>query len=145
LAASLIAEPSSCQLSYPAVTALHPDKVALLFRCIKATRKIWFADAGWFRWATGSPNLDQEAYTSNIESRDAAHTSNSNNQLPSRRHRGGSNLLFFDGHVQWVHYRNVVAATTSLPPQPCPITGETLNGSYREMWDPDGDNVITTP
>src|ERR1051325_8523174 len=43
-----------------------------LSRVVNPAKKIWFADAGWLRWATGSPNADKEGFTSNIESRGAS-------------------------------------------------------------------------
>ena len=116
-------------------------------------RKIWFCDSGWFRWATGSSNADVESWTPNIESRGARNCSNSNNQLPSRRHRGASNFLFFDGHVERM---NMLDATPLCAPvnAGCPAEGTDTDpnsenwyyrGSYREIWDPDSDGVTTTP
>jgi prepilin-type N-terminal cleavage/methylation domain-containing protein/prepilin-type processing-associated H-X9-DG protein len=120
---------------------------------VNPARKIWFCDGGWYRWGTGTGNLDQEGFTSNIESRGARNCSASNNQLPSRRHRGGSNFLFFDGHVEWM---DMLAATPLCAPVGggCPAEGTDTDpfsqnwyyrGSYKEMWDPDGDGVTTTP
>lgn len=111
-------------------------------------RKVWFADSGWFRWATGSPNLDYDGYTSYFDSRGANFTSNSINQLPSRRHRGGANFLFFDGHVEWM---DMLAATPWNLSGPgtetdlCCSPVWSYKASYREMWDPDGDGNSLTP
>lgn len=122
----------------------HVNVGVSLSRVVNPSRKIWIADAGWLRWATGSTNPEQEGYTSNIESRGAAFTSNSNNQLPSRRHRGGSNFLFFDGHVEWMHFLDAVPWNLSGPGTDT-RNGDVLKGSYKEMWDPDGDGLSSTP
>lgn len=118
-----------------------------LSRVVNPAKKIWFADSGWFRWATGSPNADYDGYTSYLESRGAQFTSNSANQLPSRRHRGGANSLFFDGHVEWM---DMLAATPLNLLRPGTDTDSFspnwyYHGSYREMWDPDGDGITNTP
>jgi len=115
-----------------------------LSRVVNPSKKVWFADGGWYRWATTNPAQEREGYTSNIETRGASFTSNSNNQLPSRRHRGGSNFLFFDGHVEWMEFHNAVPWNLSGPGTDTK-NGEYLKGSYREMWDPDGDGSTSTP
>jgi prepilin-type N-terminal cleavage/methylation domain-containing protein/prepilin-type processing-associated H-X9-DG protein len=110
-----------------------------LSRVVNPASKVWFADGVW-----RSDAALAEGYAPSLL-RFTSATSASDPYPISHRHRGGSNLLFFDGHVQWMHYQEVMAANRFLPPQTCPITGETLKGSYREMWDPDGDNDVTTP
>jgi prepilin-type processing-associated H-X9-DG protein len=127
------------------------DNVGIpLSKVVNPARKIWFADSAWYRWAGGAAGaslVDQESYSAYFESRGAAFTSNSSNQLPSRRHRGGSNFLFFDGHVEWMDMLAAVplngsgAGTDTDPYSP----NWYYHGSYREMWDPDGDGVTTTP
>lgn len=110
-------------------------------------KKIWFGDAGWYRWGTGTPNADREGYTSNFESRGAQHCSASNNQLPSRRHRQGSNFVFFDGHVEWMEMLAATPLNTSGAGTDTDAFSPNwyYRGSYREMWDPDGDGSINTP
>jgi prepilin-type processing-associated H-X9-DG protein len=117
-------------------------------KVVNPSKKIWFADSGWFRWLTGSTNPDYDGYSSYFESRGAQFTSNSINQLPSRRHRGGANFLFFDGHVEWM---DMLAATPWNLSGPgteidlCCSPVWSYKGSYREMWDPDGDGNSLTP
>jgi len=116
-----------------------------LSRVVNPARKVWFADSGWFRWGTGSPNTDVEAYSSHIESRGANFTSASGNQLPSRRHRDGSNFLFVDGHVEWMKMVNAVPWNLTSAGQDPDPPYLYFSGSFREMWDPDGDGNQSTP
>lgn len=62
----------------------------------------------------------------------------------SKRHKGGSNVVFFDGHGEWQRYEAIMAWSTAAPPQ----TGSDeviYRGSYRDNWDPDEDNDYKTP
>ena len=49
----------------------------------------------------------------------------------SKRHRGGSNVLFFDGHAQWKLYKDIVPINAYWEPQ------------YYNHWDPDEDRIST--
>ena len=69
--------------------------------------KVWFADGsfhGVYRTEVWSP-------ISNLEA------GNGNGSLDphpiSKRHHGGSNLLFFDGHAAWMLYENVQAISSA--------------------------------
>ena len=50
----------------------------------------------------------------------------------SRRHRDGSNLLFFDGHAEWMSYKNAMPIATS-------------DYQYTKYWDTDEDGNPATP
>lgn len=50
----------------------------------------------------------------------------------SRRHRDGSNLVFFDGHAEWMEYYSVMPITKNDP-------------QYKQYWDTDEDQNENTP
>jgi len=89
--------------------------------------KVWIGDGSWH------PALGLET-AGTVSAIWASNTSPGTNWvLPvSKRHRGGSNLLFFDGHVEWMLYDKVVPWVQSDP-------------AYRLYWDPDGDGSHCTP
>ncbi|MBI4024140.1 MAG: prepilin-type N-terminal cleavage/methylation domain-containing protein [Verrucomicrobia bacterium] len=108
---------------YPLNAAVHLSYVK------NPQNKVWFGDSSWQTyylkemWApTFAP----------YENTGAAGTTDA--QPVSRRHKGGSNILFFDGHAAWMHYSA--------------LTPPSANGwepIYKTYWDPDEDNLNTTP
>lgn len=104
-----------------------------LTRIKDPTSKIWFAD-GSYRSPYGV-----ESYAQLIAKTEAWIGLSTNGLFPiSKRHRGGSNLLFFDGHVEWRDYDDV---------QPIGdlYSDATAIGLFRKWWDPDGDGNMCTP
>jgi prepilin-type processing-associated H-X9-DG protein len=89
--------------------------------------KVWFCD-GAYRPVTG------ESFGT-IVARLQSHVTAGTNGilLPSKRHKGGSNFVFFDGHVEWMHFDKATPATSY---------GE---ASYYTYWDLDGDGNWCTP
>ena len=89
--------------------------------------KVWFADGSfglcgqpqtYDTWSTGTT-----CYFEN----------NASNVYPiSKRHRTGSNLVFFDGHAAWMSYKEVMPFFNADP-------------SYSKYWDPDEDGYTYTP
>jgi prepilin-type processing-associated H-X9-DG protein len=62
----------------------------------------------------------------------------------SKRHKGGSNVAFFDGHGEWKAYEAIMAWDNTPPPK-AGTDDVVYRGSYRYNWDPDEDNQTTTP
>lgn len=116
----------------------------MLLRVVKRPEtKIWFADGSRYRGLNaGFPQ--QDAWTP-VFAPYAAGSDNSWVQPVSRRHRNGCNVVYFDGHAQWLNYYDAMAYNTSPPPQTDPFTGEVYKGWYRYQWDPDEDNSQATP
>ncbi|MBI4024261.1 MAG: hypothetical protein HY360_04720 [Verrucomicrobia bacterium] len=84
--------------------------------------KVWFADGSYY------PPTGEDTWASVNCSTEAG----ANQLLPvSKRHRGGSNLVFFDGHAQWKSYKDIM-----------PIAPGAL---FNDHWDPDEDGNISTP
>lgn len=97
--------------------------------------KIWFAD-GSYR----SPYY-VESYGQLIAKCEAYIGLATNGTFPiSKRHRGGSNLMFFDGHVEWKLYKDVYPIGDILP-----WADPVANALFRKWWDPDGDGNTCTP
>ena len=89
--------------------------------------KVWMGDGSWHS-ALGGEDVGtiSAIWASNV-------STGTNWILPiSKRHHGGSNLLFFDGHVEWMSYDKVVPWVQSDP-------------AYRLYWDPDEDGSPSTP
>jgi prepilin-type processing-associated H-X9-DG protein len=97
------------------------------------TSKIWFAD-GSYR----SP-YQVESWAALIPKCEAWIGLATNGLFPiSKRHRGGSLLLFYDGHVEWKNYDDV------MPIGSLYSDAEAI-GLFTKWWDPDGDGNICTP
>ncbi len=86
--------------------------------------KVWFADGSYDpiwkveSWAAVSCFLE----------------GNAGSVLPiSKRHRGGSNLVFFDGHAQWKLYKDIMPISYLWEPQ------------FYNNWDPDEDQDTSPP
>lgn len=98
---------------------------------------VWFAD-GSYR----SPvPYQHESYGQLIAKSEAYIGSATNGTFPiSKRHRGGSNILFIDGHVEWFHYDAIMPKGDILP------WGDPVaNALYKKYWDPDHDGNTCTP
>jgi prepilin-type N-terminal cleavage/methylation domain-containing protein/prepilin-type processing-associated H-X9-DG protein len=95
--------------------------------------KIWFADGGYRYW------LGYESWAPMIAKTTAWINAGTNQLFPiSKRHRGGSILLFYDGHVEWQKFETV-QPTGDL------YSDSTAIGIFRKWWDPDGDGNMCTP
>ncbi|MBI4027239.1 MAG: prepilin-type N-terminal cleavage/methylation domain-containing protein [Verrucomicrobia bacterium] len=94
--------------------------------------KVWFADSAWGGVGQATtlygPWQDAWAPVSCFWEGNASQI-----RPISKRHRGGSNLLFFDGHAAWMLYSQVM-----------PI-GNQWDPLYNKHWDPDEDYNIETP
>jgi prepilin-type processing-associated H-X9-DG protein len=98
--------------------------------------KIWFTD-GSFR--SGGSWCDYESWMPLIGKSQAWVPCGQNGQTAiSKRHRGGSLLLFFDGHVEWQRYETVMPIGDLY-------SDSTAIGLFRKWWDPDGDGNMCTP
>jgi prepilin-type processing-associated H-X9-DG protein/prepilin-type N-terminal cleavage/methylation domain-containing protein len=87
--------------------------------------KVWIADGSSYRPAG---IMNDWASTTCLWEGNSSGTSGP----ISYRHRDGSNLLFFDGHVEWMLYTAVF-----------PVVG--IDPQYKKYWDPDGDGSNLTP
>lgn len=97
--------------------------------------KIWFAD-GSYR----SP-YQVESWAALIAKTEAYIGPATNGLFPiSKRHRSGSNLLFFDGHVEFRSYDEVYPKGDILP-----WADPVANALIKKWWDPDGDGNTCTP
>jgi prepilin-type processing-associated H-X9-DG protein len=120
--------------SFPANTASTPRTIAPTSVLYSHERKcsvtIWFADSSEFyrpgdyrhgteRWASSSCLV-------------AANCSDGSGPV-SRRHSGGSNLVFFDGHTEWMSYEKAMPISNYTEP------------AYYTYWDPDGEGAWCTP
>jgi len=102
--------------------------------------KIWFADSAWGGIGTQQTGGDTFAPIMCL------FAGNASNARPiSRRHQGGSNLAFFDGHAEWRKYLDAMAYYYDYAAQVDPASGEVYRGSYTKMWDPDEDGSNLTP
>jgi prepilin-type processing-associated H-X9-DG protein len=116
----------------------------MLLKAVKRPEmKIWFADAARRRGLNAV--FDQSDGWAPVFAPRVSMSDNSWVQPVSRRHRNGCNVVYFDGHAQWLKYYDSMAYDTSPPPQNDPYTQETYFGYYRYQWDPDEDNNHTTP
>lgn len=106
--------------------------------------KVWFADSAYGKVGTqpSGANNNWDTYAPIM----CLFGANASNARPvSRRHNDGSNLLFFDGHVEWRKYLDVMAWSYDGGATVDPSSGEVYRGSYRYTWDPDEDNTSLTP
>lgn len=97
--------------------------------------KVWFADCGYSGLAQPADADNGYDSWSTIIWGSAA---NANQIRPvSRRHRGGSNILYIDGHAEWHHYLDIMAWNFDGLPQVDTIynVGEVYRGSYSRSWD----------
>jgi prepilin-type processing-associated H-X9-DG protein/prepilin-type N-terminal cleavage/methylation domain-containing protein len=95
--------------------------------------KVWFAD-GSYR----SPYF-VESYAALIAKCESWIGTSTDGLFPiSKRHRGGSNLLFFDGHVEWHKYDEV------MPVGSLYSDAQAL-ALFKKWWAPAGDGSICTP
>ena len=100
--------------------------------------KIWFAD-GSFRSGDPSSWCNYESWMPLIAKCESWCPCGQNGHTAiSKRHRGGSNLLFFDGHVEWKDYDDVMPIGSLY-------SDATAIALFRRWWDPDGDGNICTP
>ncbi|MBI4024147.1 MAG: prepilin-type N-terminal cleavage/methylation domain-containing protein [Verrucomicrobia bacterium] len=95
--------------------------------------KVWFADACYAQygsWPWG------ESWCPTAGPFSVSTTANgSTDPWPvSKRHKGGSNLLFFDGHAAWMRFNDVSAPSINA-----------WEPIYKTYWDVDSDNNFTTP
>jgi prepilin-type N-terminal cleavage/methylation domain-containing protein/prepilin-type processing-associated H-X9-DG protein len=120
----------------------------LLSQVKNPAAKVWFADCAF--GLVGTQPVQEDTFCAIL----CKFATNASNFRPiSRRHRGGSNIVFFDGHAEWKNYFKVMAYNNNAPPQTDPgvfgsyngIAGEVYWGSYRYQWDPDEDNNTGTP
>ncbi len=85
---------------------------------------VWFADSSWYptgveSWAPISCLVELNA--------------SGGTEPISKRHRGGSNLVFFDGHAMWMRYADVMPYNSGA------------DFRYKTYWDPDHDGNFDTP
>lgn len=102
--------------------------------------KIWFADGSFRVKGSGSGTYcDVESWMPLIAKCEAWTPCGQNGHTAiSKRHRGGSNVAFFDGHVEWKKYEDVMPGG-SLYSDAAAIA------LFKKYWDPDGDGNICTP
>ena len=97
--------------------------------------KVWFADSGYSGLAqTADADNGYDSWSTILWGSGA----NANQIRPvSRRHRGGSNILYIDGHAEWHHYLDIMAWNFDGLPQVDTIynVGEVYRGSYSKSWD----------
>jgi len=98
------------------------------------SQKVWFADGSYSGLA--QPADADNGYDSWSALLSGAGQFANNIRPVSRRHRGGSNIVFFDGHAEWKHYLEIMAWNFNPPPQTDFIynPGEVYRGSYAESW-----------
>ena len=93
--------------------------------------KVWFADSAYGWPGTQGINIGTPFdYWAPLSCRVEGFA----NQIRpmSRRHKDGGNLLFFDGHAEWMSYKNAFPIATS-------------DAQYRKYWDTDEDGDPNTP
>jgi prepilin-type processing-associated H-X9-DG protein/prepilin-type N-terminal cleavage/methylation domain-containing protein len=93
--------------------------------------KVWFADSAW-----GFPGTQPVGADNNWDTWSplSCRVQSAANQIRpiSRRHRDGSNLLFFDGHAEWMKYTDAMPVNSTSP-------------LYARHWDTDEDGNMNTP
>ncbi len=97
-----------------------------------AESKVWFAEGSYAIYSSYPPG---ESWGPTARPAMDQGTNGSTDPHPvSRRHKGGSNLVFFDGHGAWMKFEDITAPTWH-PWQPI----------YRTYWDVDSDVDNFTP
>lgn len=95
--------------------------------------KVLFADSGQRRVAPPAPVPVEETWGQVDCVVDPGDSSGL--VMLSKRHRGGSNLVFFDGHAAWGRYAEFMQ----------PNLGAVGGSIYTKHWDPDGCGSRTGP
>jgi prepilin-type N-terminal cleavage/methylation domain-containing protein/prepilin-type processing-associated H-X9-DG protein len=122
----------------------YSGKVLSLSAVKNPATKIWFADSCRNRGLNADFN-QADAWASVLAPM-ASFSDNSYVQPVSRRHRNGCNVVYFDGHSEWINYYKALSyVQTTVTPQSDPNTQEVYWGSYKYQWDPDEDGTWLTP
>ena len=106
--------------------SLGGNKQVKISAVTETDERVWFADSSYW------PNKFKESYAAISDAYNPAITSA--NQPPSKRHRGSSNFLFFDGHAQWTDYWSITASSRAPP-----------DANYMAHWDLNNDGNPLTP
>ena len=132
-----IAPPYPRRKYYPGYTINVQNSALTTGQSIRLTQvkdqanKVWFAD-GSFHTDLSHPYESWSPVSAPVEAW-AGGAGSTDPQPISKRHHGGSNLVFFDGHVEWMAYTKVQAINSPFEP------------AYYTYWDPDGDGNHLTP
>ena len=110
-------------------TSYQTGKSIRIVQVKNRSSKVWFADGsyqGYWLQESWSPLAAPMRVGIGLGSTDP--------QPVSQRHRGGSNLVFFDGHAEWMTWDKVV-----------PYTSYAWESVGRTYWDLDEDGDYHTP
>jgi len=130
-----IASPYPRRRYYPGYTinqqnsSLPTGKSIRMSLVKNATSKVWFADGSF------STNLQGEFWSPVASPYQQGTGAGSTDPQPiSKRHHGGANMVFFDGHAEWMAWDKVA-----------PVSIFAYELPARTYWDLDEDGTYATP